>query len=42
MDKELLAALRRLKKQAQDAEQTFLSHLIEMAEREAKHSKKAA
>ena len=42
MDKEFLVALRRLKEQAQHAEQTFLSYLIEMAELEAKHLKKAA
>ncbi len=42
MDKEFLTALRRLKKRAQDADQALLSHLIEVAELEAKHSKKAA
>lgn len=42
MDKEFLATLRRLKKQAHSAEQAFLSYLIEMAELEAKHLKKAA
>jgi hypothetical protein len=42
MDKEFLATLRRLKKQAQDSQQAFLSYLIEMAELEAKLSKKAA
>ena len=42
MDKEFLATLRRLKKEAQDAQQAFLTYLIGMAELEAKHSKKAA
>ena len=42
MDKEFLNALRRLKKQARDAEQAFLSYLIEMAELEAKQKQKAA
>ena len=42
MDKDFLAALRRLKKQARDAEQAFLSYLIEMAELEAKQKQKAA
>jgi len=43
MEKEFLLTLRRLKKQAQNAEQSFLTYLIEMAELEAKQlTKKAA
>ena len=42
MNKEFLAALRRLKKQAAEADKTFLSYLIGMAEIEAKNTRKAA
>jgi hypothetical protein len=42
MDKDFVATLRRLKKQAADAQQTFLSYLIDMAEMEARQTKKAA
>jgi hypothetical protein len=42
MDKDFLAALRRLKQQAAEAERALLSHLLSMAELEAKSMKKAA
>jgi hypothetical protein len=42
MDKEFLATLQRLKKQAAEANQALLCHLISMAEMEAKNMKKAA
>ena len=42
MDKDFLAALRRLRKQATESEQTLLSYLIGMAEIEAKNIRKAA
>jgi hypothetical protein len=42
MDKNFLAALRSLKKQAAEAERALLSHLLSMAEIEAKSMKKAA
>ena len=42
MDKDLPRRSRHLKKQAQDAEQAFLSYLIETAELEAEQTQKAA
>lgn len=42
MNTEFLATLRRLKKQAADAERILLSHIISMAEIEAATKKKAA
>ena len=42
MDKDFIATLRRLKKQAAEAEKILLFHLLSVAELEAKSSRKAA
>jgi hypothetical protein len=42
MDKDFIATLRRLKKQAAEAEKILLCHLLSVAELEAKSSRKAA
>jgi hypothetical protein len=41
MDKDFIATLRRLKEQAAEAKKTLLSHLLSVAELEAKSSRKA-